>query len=94
MGSEAGAITGYLANIGIDLPAATLPGGTATLSLVYGVGTAVPVLVVAFVLALSANAVGKVYNVLSRVELWARMTTGTVFILAGMWFSLRYVFDV
>ena len=22
------------------------------------------------------------------------MTTGTVFILAGMWFSLRYVFEV
>jgi cytochrome c biogenesis protein CcdA len=94
MGSEAGAITACLQNIGINLPAATLPAGTATLSLIYGIGTAVPVLIVAFFLAYSANAVGKTYNVLSKVELWARMTTGTVFILAGMWFSLRYVFEV
>ena len=68
--------------------------GTTTLTLVYGIGTAVPVLVVAFLLAYSANAVGKTYNMLSKIEWGARMTTGTVFILAGMWFSLRYVFDV
>jgi len=94
MGSEAGAITTLLENVGIHLPAATLPAGTATLTLVYGIGTAVPVLIVAFLLAYSANAVGKTYNVLARVEWWARMTTGSVFILAGMWFSLRYVFQV
>jgi cytochrome c biogenesis protein CcdA len=94
MGSEAGAITALLNNVGITLPDATLPGGTTTLTLVYGVGTAVPVLIVAFLLAYSANAVGKTYNVLAKVELGARMTTGTVFILTGMWFSLRYVFEL
>ncbi len=94
MGSEAGAITAVLEKIGIILPAATLPVGTMTLPVVYGVGTAVPVLIVAFLLAYSAKSVGKMYNVLSNVEWWARMTTGTVFILAGMWFSLRYVFEV
>ena len=94
MGSEAGAITDLMENVGISLPSATLPGGTTTLTLVYGVGTAVPVLIVAFLWAYSANAVGKTYNMLSKIEWGARMTTGTIFILAGMWFSLRYVFEV
>jgi cytochrome c biogenesis protein CcdA len=58
------------------------------------VGTAVPVLVVAFLLAYSAKSVGKTYNVLSKVEWWARTITGTVFILAGVWFSILYVFEV
>jgi cytochrome c biogenesis protein CcdA len=94
MGSEAGAITGVLARVGIALPEASLAGGSFVLPLIYGIGTALPVLVVAFLLAYSAEAVGKAYNVLSKVEWWARMITGWIFILVGVYFSLRYVFDV
>jgi cytochrome c biogenesis protein CcdA len=94
MGSEAGAINGVLDKVGITLPEASLPGGSLILPLIYGVGTAVPVLVVAFLLAYSAKSVGKTYNVLSKVEWWARTITGTVFILAGVWFSILYVFEV
>ena len=94
MGSEAGAITGVLEKVGIALPQASLAGGSFILPLVYGVGTGVPVLVVAFLLAHSANSVGKTYNVLSKVEWWARMVTGWLFILVGIWFSLTYVFEV
>jgi len=64
------------------------------LPLIYGVGTALPVIVVAFLLAYSAKSVGKTYNVLSKVEWWARMTTGWVFILIGAYFALVYVFEV
>ena len=88
MGSEAGAITGVLANVGISLPQASLPAGTLVLPLVYGIGTALPVLVVAILLAYSAQAVGKTYNVLSKVEWWARMITGWLFVLVGIYFSL------
>ena len=94
MGSEAGAATTVLAKIGINLPEASLPAGTIVLPLIYGIGTALPVLVVAFLLAYSAQAVGKTYNVLSRVEWWARMITGWLFIVIGIFFSLRYVFEV
>ena len=94
MGSEAGAITGVLEKVGIALPQASLAGGSFLLPLVYGVGTGVPVLVVAFLLAYSANSVGKTYNVLSKVEWWARMVTGWLFTLVGIWFSLTYVFEV
>ena len=94
MGSEAGAITTLLARIGISLPGASLPGGTLVLPFIYGVGTALPVLVVAFLLAYSAKSVGKTYNMLSKVEWWARQITGWIFILAGVYFSLKYAFEV
>ena len=64
------------------------------LPLVYGIGTAVPVLLVAFLLAYSAKSVGKTYNMLSKIEWWARQITGWIFVLAGVCFSLKYVFEV
>jgi cytochrome c biogenesis protein CcdA len=94
MGSEAGAITMVLANVGIALPQASLPGGSFVLPLVYGIGTAVPVLIVAFLLAYSAKSVAKTYNALSQAEWWARMVTGNIFILIGVWFSLVHVFEL
>ncbi|MGA2621015.1 MAG: aromatic aminobenezylarsenical efflux permease ArsG family transporter [Thermoguttaceae bacterium] len=92
MGSEAGAITAALAKIGISLPEGALPGGTIVLPFIYGVGTALPVLLVAFVLAYGAKSIGKTYKILSQVEWWARQTTGWVFVLAGVYCSLKYVF--
>jgi hypothetical protein len=94
MGSEAGAITAVLERVGIALPEASLPGSVFVLPLVYGVGTALPVIVVAFLLAYSAQSVGKMYNVLGKVEWWARMITGGVFGAVGIYFSLKYVFEV
>ena len=93
LGSEAGAITIVLTKIGIVLPEATLPGATVVLPLIYGIGTAVPVLLVAFLLAYSANSVGKAYNALAKIEWWARQITGWVFVFAGVFFSLKYVFE-
>ena len=81
-----------LEKVGITLPEVSLPGGAFVLPLIYGVGTALPVLLVSFLLAYSANSVGKTYNVLSKVEWWARMITGWIFIAVGVYFSLKYVF--
>lgn len=62
------------------------------LPVVYGVGTALPVLVFAVLLATSAQSVGKAYNILAKIEWWARMITGLIFIVIGVHFSLKYVF--
>lgn len=94
LGSEAGAVTGKLAAIGIVLPETSLPGATFILPLIYGIGTAVPVLLVAFLLAYSAQSVGKTYNMLSRIEWWARQITGWLFIIAGIGFSWKFVFEI
>jgi cytochrome c biogenesis protein CcdA len=94
LGSEAGAITAVLANVGVSLPEVSAPGATVVLPLVYGIGTAMPVLLVAFLLAYSAQSLGKTYNMLAKIEWWARQVTGWVFVLAGVYFSLAYVFEV
>lgn len=93
MGAEAGGIAETMTRIGIDLPAASLPGGMVVLPMVYGVGTALPVILVAFLLAYSAKALGTAYNMLSKIEWWARQITGWVFLSAGVYFSLSYVFE-
>ena len=93
MGSEATAVTAKLGQIGINLPAHSVPAGTLVLPIVYGIGTALPVLVVASLLAYSAAAVGKTYNALAQVEWWARMLTGWTLILIGCYFSLWQVFE-
>jgi cytochrome c-type biogenesis protein len=64
------------------------------LPVIYGIGTALPVMVFAVLLAISAQSVGKAYNVLAKIEWWARMTTGWIFVLVGIYFSLKYVFEV
>jgi len=94
MGSEAEAVTTVLAKMGIALPEASLPASTVVLPLVYGIGTALPVLVVAFLLAYSARSVGKTYSVLSQVEWWARMITGGIFLAVGIYFCLKHVFEL
>jgi len=67
---------------------------TVALPVIYGVGTAVPVIVFAVLLATSAQSVGRAYNVLAKVEWFARTATGCVFIIVGIYFSLKYVFQV
>ena len=62
------------------------------LPLVYGIGTAVPVFVFAVLVAVSTQYVGKVFNNLVRFEWWARRITGILFILIGIYLSLRYIF--
>lgn len=52
---------------------------------VYGIGTAIPVLVFAFILAFAANTIGRVFNALAVLEKWERNATGIVFILAGLY---------
>ena len=91
MGAEAEVITGTLRGVGIVLPEASLPGGTIVLPLVYGMGTALPVLVVAFLLAYSAQSVGKAFDVLSKIERWARTITGGIFVALGIYFCMKFI---
>lgn len=60
----------------------------------YGLGTGLPVIVFAILIALSTQAVGKAFNILTRVEWWARRITGIIFIVIGMYYSLVYIFGV
>ena len=58
----------------------------------YGLGTSLPVILCALVIAFSAQSVGKLFARLTKIELWARRITAVVFILVGVYYSLIYIF--
>lgn len=64
------------------------------LPLLFGIGTALPVILFAFLIGLSTRLVGKVFNRLTQIELWARRVTGIIFILVGLYYSLIYIFRI
>jgi cytochrome c biogenesis protein CcdA len=72
------------------LPVCLETGSGFWLPLVYGVGTALPVLVFGLVLAFAAGHVGQIFDRVSAVERWARWATGAVFLGVGLVFTVRY----
>lgn len=64
------------------------------LPMVYGAGTALPVLVFAILIVLSTHAVSQAFNKITQFEKWARLITGILFISIGVYFSLTYIFRV
>lgn len=64
------------------------------LPLVFGLGTALPAVLIACVLAFNAAWVGRVFGGLTRVELWLRRSAGVVLILVGVYYTLVHVFGV
>lgn len=61
---------------------------------VYGIGTGLPVLLFAFIIAFSANQVGSVLNAINRFSLWAKNITGVLFILVGVLYCLTYLLGI
>ena len=72
------------------LPLCLQAGSGFWLPLVYGIGTALPVLVFGLVLAFAAGKVGRLFDRVSAVEWWGRRLTGVVFLGVGAWFTLAY----
>lgn len=61
---------------------------------VYGIGTALPVIFFAFLIAFGGEYLGKVFNCLTKTELWVRRVTGILFILVGIYYSLSYIYGI
>ena len=64
------------------------------LPIVYGAGTALPVLAFAILIVVSTNAVGRAYDRITQFEWWARRITGVLFIGIGLYFCLAFIFRV
>jgi cytochrome c biogenesis protein CcdA len=64
------------------------------LPLLFGVGTAIPVIGFALLIAFASNYVGKAFNRLTQFEKWFRIITGMVFILAGIYYCLLHIYVV
>ncbi len=66
----------------------------ALMSVIYGIGTAVPVIVFAFIIAFSTNLLGTAFKKLTTVELWVRRITAIVMVLIGVYLVLKHNFGI
>ena len=73
------------------IPLSLREGSGIILPLIFGIGTALPVIVFAFIIAFSASKIGEAFNKVRRFQYWANRITGIVFILAGLYMSWQYI---
>jgi len=76
------------------LPLAVKHSSGILLPFVYGVGTAIPVVIFAVILAFGARWLGKAFERVTQMERWMRTVTGLVFIGVGIYMSLVYVYRI
>jgi cytochrome c-type biogenesis protein len=55
----------------------------------YGLGTALPVVAFAFVMAFGVKSIGRIFDRLTQIEKWARTLTAFVFIGVGLYLLLK-----
>jgi cytochrome c biogenesis protein CcdA len=61
---------------------------------VYGIGTGLPVLIVAILVAVGIKNIGAIFQKITLYEYWMRKTTGVIFILVGIYYVLTHIFYV
>lgn len=61
---------------------------------VYGLGTALPVIAFAVLIATGANYIGTVFNKLTQIEIWVRRITGIIFIGVGIYFNVTFLIKI
>lgn len=61
---------------------------------VYGIGTALPVIIFAFIMVFASNYMGKIFTGLSIIEFWVRNLAGITFILAGIYYCLTHIYGI
>jgi cytochrome c biogenesis protein CcdA len=76
------------------IPLALKGNSTILLPILYGIGTALPVIGFSFVLAFGAHTVGTVFNKLTIIEIWVRRITAALMILIGIVLILKHNFGL
>jgi hypothetical protein len=76
------------------LPLAMASHSRVILPLVYGLGTGLPVAILALFVTGGARALGRAFHAVTSFERFARPATGVVFIAAGIYLVLTHWFNV
>jgi len=74
------------------VPLSLQHGSKVVLPVVYGLGTALPVVALALVASGGTKALGAAMKRVGAFETWARRVTGAVFVAVGIYLSVRFVF--
>lgn len=76
------------------IPIAIKTKSSIALPLVYGVGTALPVLGFALLIAVGSKYIDIIYKKTARIESITQKITGIIFVLVGIYYVLSYVFQI
>jgi cytochrome c-type biogenesis protein len=68
------------------IPMMLAPSGGLHLPIIFALGTGLPVLLFAGVMAYGANQLGRVFNAVQRIEKVMRTVAGVVFVLTGLYY--------
>lgn len=68
------------------VPLAVGSGSRVVVPAFFGLGTGLPVVGIAVLVGLGVGQIGRVFHALTRVERWARWSTGVLFIVIGLYF--------
>jgi cytochrome c-type biogenesis protein len=79
---------------GALIPLAVKHGSRIIMPSLYGLGTGLPVVAFAVVIAFWAEHIGKVFDRIRMIESWAQSATGIIFITIGVYYSLVHIFEV
>lgn len=76
------------------VPLSVKEGSSFLFPALYGVGTALPVVLFAILIAFGAGYVSRAFDRIRQLEAVARRLTGILFIAVGIYFSLVYIFGI
>ena len=74
------------------IPIAVSNNSGIVLPLLYGIGTALPVIVFSLLITFSTRLISSFYDKITKFELWSRRVTGLIFLFIGIYFCLKYIF--
>ncbi len=64
------------------------------LPLIYGIGTGLPVLFFALLIAAGTGYINNLYHRITKVEFYTKKATGIIFILVGIYYAMAYIFEI
>jgi cytochrome c-type biogenesis protein len=76
------------------IPLSVRSGSPVFYPLLFGFGTGIPVIAFVVLIALGMRSLEAVFRGVTRLELWARRITGAVFVIAGIYCTAVYIFEV
>lgn len=74
----------------IPLAASTTAGWL--LAVVFAIATALPVIIVAWILAFSTNSIGRFYNKMNTIQKWFNWIVGGLFVAIGLYYCIIVFF--
>jgi cytochrome c-type biogenesis protein len=76
------------------VPLSVKNGSRVAYPLLFGVGTGLPVIASAVMIAFGMRSLEAVFRGVTRAELWTRRITGAVFIVVGLYYAAVSIFEV